>query len=283
MQAPLITPFYHQDTQTYSYLLVQGDEAAIVDPVMDFNPASGVADFHSADGILAALPEKCRVRWILETHVHADHLSAAAYLKEKTGAQVVIGAEVAKVQNHFAPLFHLPAGDLSGFDHLVNEGDVLPLGASQIKVIATPGHTPACVSYVLDGIHVFVGDTFFMPDVGTARTDFPGGDARILYHSLQKLLSLPAGSHFYMCHDYPPNNRQPAYLCTPEAQRNGNIHLAGRDLSAFVAVREGRDKQLAVPRLIIPSLQVNLRGGELPAAENGVICLLWPVNQFGNK
>lgn len=283
MQAASVSAFFHQDTQTYCYLLVQGNEAAIVDPVMGFDPASGAVDTKFAEQVLAAVPVNCQVRWILETHVHADHLSAAAYLRQQTGAKVVIGRRTQEVQVHFAGMFQLTPGDLSGFDRLVAEGDVLPLGSSEIKVLETPGHTPACVSYVLDGKHVFVGDTFFMPDVGTARTDFPGGDARVLYASLQKLLSLPAGAHFYMCHDYPPNGRAPAYLSDAQQQRTANIHLAGHDMAGFVAIREGRDKQLAVPRLIIPSLQVNLRGGQLPKAEGGRVYLLWPVNQFGNK
>lgn len=277
-----IHAFYHADTQTYSYLLISGQDAAIVDPVMDFNPASGAASFTFIDTLLAAVPATCKVRWILETHIHADHLSAAAYLRQKTSAQVVIGAHVDQVHTHFANLFQL-SSDVQGFDKFVHEGDELPLGDSRIRVLETPGHTPACVSYVLDDLHVFVGDTFFMPDVGTARTDFPGGDAHSLYQSLQKLLKCPVGAQFYMCHDYPPQGRAPEYLCPVSAQQN-NIHLQGHSEQSFIQIREARDQQLAPPRLILPSLQVNLRGGDLPKPQaNGITYLLTPVNQLGHK
>lgn len=282
MAAASIQAFFHADTQTYSYLLVSGQDAAIVDPVMDFNPVSGAASFGFVDQLLAAVPANCMVRWILETHVHADHLSAAGYLRQKTGAQVVIGAHVDQVHAHFVSLFQLDGG-LQGFDIFVHEGDVLNLGDSRIRVLETPGHTPACVSYVLDEQHVFVGDTFFMPDVGTARTDFPGGDAHTLYHSLQKLLNCPAATQFYMCHDYPPEGRTPVYQCTLAAQQN-NIHLQGHSEQSFVQVRETRDRQLSPPRLILPSLQVNLRGGDMPPAQaNGIVYLVLPVNQLGHK
>jgi glyoxylase-like metal-dependent hydrolase (beta-lactamase superfamily II) len=282
MPQPSIHAFYHADTQTYSYLLISGQDAAIVDPVMDFNPASGAASFTFIDTLLASVPPTCRVRWILETHIHADHLSAAAYLRQKTSAQVVIGAHVDQVHAHFANLFQLE-GDVQGFDQFVHEGDELPLGDSRIRVLETPGHTPACVSYVLDDLHVFVGDTFFMPDVGTARTDFPGGDAHSLYRSLQKLLKCSASAQFYMCHDYPPEGRAPKHQCPASAQQN-NIHLQGHSEQSFIQIREARDQQLAPPRLILPSLQVNLRGGDLPKPQaNGITYLLTPVNQLGHK
>ncbi len=270
-------------SNTISHLLADlaSGEAAIIDPVLDYQHASGQVGTQSADAMLATLhAHGWTLRWLLETHAHADHLSAAAYLRGRTGAPVVIGAPIDGVQRHFEAVFHVPsAREPQAFDRLVREGDELPLGALRIGVIATPGHTPACVAYhVADA--VFVGDTLFMPDCGTARADFPGGDAPTLYRSIRKLLALPPATRLFMCHDYPPPARSELLSESSVAeQRVHNIHVNdGVDEATFVAMRTRRDATLTPPALLLPALQVNIRAGELPKAEdNGRAYLKIPL------
>ncbi len=282
-----ITPFFHADTSTYSYVLADPAtrEAAIIDPVLDYEPAAARVDTHSVDRLLAfTTAQRLAVRHVLETHVHADHLSAAHLIRERTGASIGIGAQVHKVQTHFADLYGLPPDAFTGgrpFDRLFSDGDRLALGGLEIAVMHTPGHTPACVSYRVEDA-VFVGDTLFMPDYGTARCDFPGGDAAALYASIQRLFALPGETRVFLCHDYPPAGRAPHHLTTMGEQRRSNVHIhEGIDQDAFVTARNARDATLAAPQLILPSLQVNIRAGALPPAEdNGIAYLRLPLNQL---
>jgi glyoxylase-like metal-dependent hydrolase (beta-lactamase superfamily II) len=267
MPTPRIRAFFDEPTFTVTYLLWDPETraAAIIDPVLDFDQPSGAVRTASADAVLAAAgAEGLSVHWILETHAHADHLSAAGYLKAKTGAQIGIGARIGEVQAIFRPRFGIEPAD-GRFDLLLEDGAKVPLGSLEIEVIATPGHTPACVSYRI-GDAVFVGDTLFMPDYGTARADFPGGDAATLYRSIRRLLELPGETRLFMCHDYKaPGRDHYAWETTVAEQRARNVHVKdGVDEAAFVGMREARDATLAVPRLILPSLQVNVEGGRLP-------------------
>jgi len=273
MSAFAIQAFFDEPTFTASYLLwdPESRSAAIIDSVLDFDQPSGSVQTTSADAMLAVVAaENLVVEWILETHAHADHLSAAGYLKAKTGAKIGIGARIGEVQAIFRPRFgHAhPAPDR--FDRLLADGDRVALGTLVLDVIATPGHTPACVSYRVDDA-LFVGDTLFMPDYGTARTDFPGGDAATLYRSIRRLLSLPPETRMFLCHDYKaPGRDQFAWETSVAEQRAHNVHVHdGISEADFVAMREQRDKTLAVPRLILPSLQVNVEGGRLPEAGTG--------------
>lgn len=272
MPAPRIRAFFDEPTFTVTYLVWDLDTraAAIIDPVLDFDQPSGAVRTASADAVLAAAgAEGLSIHWILETHAHADHLSAAGYLKAKTGAKIGIGARIGEVQAIFRPRFGIAPAE-GRFDLLLEDGAKVPLGAHAFEVIATPGHTPACVSYRINDA-VFVGDTLFMPDYGTARTDFPGGDAGVLYRSIRRLLDLPPETRLFMCHDYKaPGRDHYAWETTVAAQRAGNVHVKdGVDEAAFVGMREARDATLAVPRLILPSLQVNVEGGRLPEAGAG--------------
>ena len=284
---PQIQAFFDEATFTVSYLVADPAtrEAAIVDPVLDFDPKAGRTASKSADAILAAAKRgDFKIAWILETHAHADHLSAGAYLREKTGAKIVIGANITTVQKTFGPIFNLKtlAGDGADFDRLVKGGDTIALGSFDIEVIDTPGHTPACVSYIIADA-VFVGDTLFMPDYGTARADFPGGDARVLYRSIKRILALPPETRLFMCHDYKAPGREAyAWETTVAQERAANIHVKdGVSEEAFVALRTARDKTLAMPVLILPSIQVNIRSGRLPAPEdNGVAYLKLPLNRI---
>ena len=271
MGAPSITAFFDEATNSVSYLVADpaAGVAAIVDPVLDFDAASGKVATRSADRILAAATDQgLRVEWVLETHVHADHLSAAALIRQRTDAKVGIGSGISAVQAVFAPL--LGASDLADgdFDRRFDDGDTITLGELTIEVIATPGHTPACVSYKV-GDAVFVGDTMFMPDYGTARTDFPGGDAAQLYRSIRRILALPRESRLFMCHDYKAPGRDAfAWETTVGEQLDRNVHIGGGKAEAeFVEMREGRDATLNVPKLLYPAIQVNIRGGRLPPAE----------------
>ncbi|MGB1239111.1 MAG: MBL fold metallo-hydrolase [Pseudomonadales bacterium] len=285
---PHVTAFFDQASFTYSYLVQDSasNACAIIDSVLDFDYASGRTSTTSADDILGCVQrEGLEVQWILDTHVHADHLSAAPYLKAKTGGKIAIGAEISSVQRAFGNVYNVEADFcLSGsqFDVLLHPGDELPLGELQGRALHTPGHTPACMSYQF-GDAVFVGDTLFMPDYGTARCDFPGGDARQLYRSIQRLLALPKQTRLFMCHDYKaPGRDSYAYLTTVGEQREHNVHIGG-DISedAFVAMREARDSTLSMPALILPAVQVNMRAGELPPAEsNGQRYLKIPLNVF---
>lgn len=281
---PQIQSFFDANTYTVTYLVSdpQTGKAAIIDPVLDYEPRSGTVSLASAQRVLAAVAQAgVKVEWILETHAHADHLSAAPYLKERTGARTGIGEHIREVQRIFRPVFNLQDvnGDGSQFDRLFRDGERFAIGRLQVEVMHTPGHTPACVSYRIGEV-VFVGDTLFMPDYGTARADFPGGDAAALYRSIQKLLALPPQTRLFMCHDYLPEGRsEHAWESTVAAQRASNVHVGGgASEQAFVEMRQGRDATLAAPLLLLPSIQVNVRAGQLPPAEaNGVRYLKIPL------
>ncbi|HED4459827.1 MBL fold metallo-hydrolase [Pasteurella multocida] len=285
---PEIKAFFDEPTNTYSYVVHDPDTqaCAIIDSVLDLDYAAGKISTLSADAIIAYIQQQqLTVEWILETHVHADHLSAAPYLQEKLGGKTGIGQHITIVQNVFGKAFNAGtefARDGSQFNRLFHDGDEFTLGRLPVKVIHTPGHTPACVSYLI-GDAVFVGDTLFMPDYGTARCDFPGGDANVLYQSVQKLLALPEETRMFLCHDYLPKHRQEyCYETTVKAQKEQNIHIHhGVKQAEFVQMRQLRDATLSMPKLIIPSVQVNMRAGHLPPAEeNGQVYLKVPINLF---
>lgn len=269
-----ITPFFHEATSTWTYLVRDpaSNQAAVIDPVLDFDAASGDIRTNSIASVLAAAAQAgVEIRWILETHAHADHLSAAAWLKERTGAAVAIGKGIVQVQHIFKERLHLDDRELVAdgrqFDLLLADGDELPLGTLSIHVLATPGHTADSMSYLI-GDAVFIGDTMFSPTAGTARCDFPGGDAHALYRSVQRLFALPV-MRMFLCHDYPPAGQSPRAEVTVEEQRETNIHVRdGIDEEVFVAMRKHRDAGLAAPRLLWPSLQANIRGGRLPEPES---------------
>jgi glyoxylase-like metal-dependent hydrolase (beta-lactamase superfamily II) len=283
---PGIKAFFDEPTFTVTYVVhdPESRHAAIIDSVLDYDPASGRTAFASADAVLAYVAEMALVvDWHLETHAHADHLSAAPHLKQKLGGKIAIGEHIVTVQKTFGNLFNSGAEfhrDGSDFDMLFKDGDQFRIGNLDVTVLHVPGHTPACVAYVI-GDAVFVGDTMFMPDYGSARADFPGGDARMLFRSLRRILELPGETRLFMCHDYLPEGRT-GYMweTTIKAERQGNVHAHdGVCEDEFVAMREARDKTLAMPRLILPSVQVNMRAGHMPPAEdNGVIYLKIPVN-----
>jgi glyoxylase-like metal-dependent hydrolase (beta-lactamase superfamily II) len=282
---PQIQAFFDEATFTVTYLVADPvtRTAAIIDPVLDYDPKSGRTSTKSADDVLAAVKRAdLRVDWILETHAHADHLSAGSYLRGKTTAKIVIGEHIATVQRTFKPIFNVDSQKIDGtdFDRLVKDGDSLKLGSLDIEVLYTPGHTPACVSYKI-GDAVFVGDTLFMPDYGTARADFPGGDARTLYRSIKRILSLPPETRLFMCHDYKAPGRETyAWETTVGEELAKNVHVHdGIGEDEFVARRTARDKTLAMPALILPAIQVNIRAGALPPPEaNGVSYLKIPLN-----
>jgi glyoxylase-like metal-dependent hydrolase (beta-lactamase superfamily II) len=284
---PYIEAFFDTATFTVSYLVADPDAgvAAVIDPVLDYDPKSGRTATRSADAILGAADKQgIQIEWLLETHAHADHLSAGAYLRDSTGAKVVIGRNITTVQRVFRPIFNLVdlSVDGSDFDRLVEDDETFELGGLVVEVMYTPGHTPACVSYKI-GDAVFVGDTLFMPDYGTARADFPGGDARSLYRSIRRILSLPRETRLFMCHDYKTPGRDTfAWETTVAEQRASNVHVKeGVSEDEFVATRTSRDKTLDMPVLILPSIQVNVRAGRLPPPEqNGVSYLKIPLNQL---
>lgn len=285
MTSPKVRTVFDPATFTASHLVWDpaSKRAAIIDPVLDFDPKSGRTSTISADALLAAVSQEgVQVDWILETHAHADHISAAQILKQKTGAKTVIGAQITATQKTFKRIFNLPEleEDGSQFDRLVKDGDRLPLGELSVEVLHTPGHTPACMTYVA-GDAAFVGDTVFMPDYGTARCDFPGGDARALYHSIQRIFALPADTRLFLCHDYKaPGRAEFAWETTIAEQRANNLHVHdGVGEEAFVAMRQARDKELAKPVLILPAIQVNIRAGAFPEPEaNGEVYLKLPVD-----
>ncbi len=284
MPSPVIRAFFDEATNTVSYLVAdpQTKQAAIIDPVLDYSPNSGTVDARSVSAIVAAAEAAgYSVVWSLETHAHADHLSGSPYVKAKTGARIGIGENIREVQRIFRPVFN--ATDLktdgSDFDHLFADGERFRIGGLEVEVIYTPGHTPACVSYKI-GDAVFVGDTLFMPDYGTARADFPGGDAHELYRSIQRLLSLPPETRLFMCHDYKaPGRDHYAWETTVAEERQSNVQVGGGvSEDRFVATRNARDATLSAPTLLLPSIQVNMRAGRFPAAEaNGVKYLKIPV------
>ena len=285
---PNVTPFFHPPTSSWTYVVSDGvsREAAVVDPVLDYDWRSGRTGTAAADAVLAHLATGgLQLRWILETHAHADHLSAASYLQASAGGKIAIGEGIRQVQATFQRVFGLGdefVPDGSQFDRLLADGDALDLGAVRGRVIATPGHTSDSVSYLF-GDALFVGDTVFMPDGGSARCDFPGGDAAQLFRSVQRLYQLPAATRVFVCHDYGPGGRAPQCQSTIGAQRASNVHLRADTVeSDYVAMRRARDATLDVPNLIIPSVQVNIRAGRLPPAESdGVSYLRVPLNVLG--
>ena len=285
-QTPLVHSVFDPNTSTFTHVVYDqvGGHAAIIDPVLDYDASSGCTSTRSADQVLAFVHQhSLTVQWILETHAHADHLSAAAHLRTQLGGKVAIGSAIRRVQDTFKRLFNLEssfATDGSQFDHLFEDGEHFGIGSLTAQAWHVPGHTPADMAYVI-GDAVFVGDTIFPPDVGTARCDFPGGDAHQLYRSVQRLMGMPPDTRLFMCHDYPPEGRpEPQGIWTVAQQRAHNIHVHdGITEAEFVAMRQARDATLGMPRLILPSVQVNIRAGELPPAEdNGTRYLKIPLN-----
>lgn len=283
---PQVSAFFDPPTNTFTYLVrdPSSDACAIIDSVLAFDYSSGRTDTRAADELIAHIREAgLQVQWILETHAHADHLSAAPYLQEQLGGKIGIGEHIIEVQQIFGKVFNAGtefARDGSQFDALFTDGDTFSIGNLSVKVLHTPGHTPACLSYLI-GDAVFVGDTLFMPDYGTARCDFPGGDSATLYQSVQKLLALPDETRMYLCHDYLPEGRSHyVHETTVGEQRRRNIHIhEGVSEADFVALRDARDATLSAPKLLIPSVQVNIRAGHLPEPEdNGQVYLKVPVN-----
>jgi glyoxylase-like metal-dependent hydrolase (beta-lactamase superfamily II) len=284
---PEVSGFYHEDSGSISYVVAEpgGSRCAIVDPVMDFDPNSGRTGTRPADEIAAFVRKRSlAVEWLLETHAHADHLSAAAYLKEQLGGRIAIGATIREVQRLWKEIYNLPAHhptDGSQFDRLLEGGERFRIGAMDVLVIETPGHTPANITYVA-GDAALMGDTLLQPDFGTARCDFPGGSARELYHSIQRILALPPETRLFTGHDYMPGGRDAAWQSTVAEQRAGNVHLKeSPGLERFVLMREARDATLPMPRLILHALQVNINAGRLPPPEaNGVAYLKIPLNRL---
>lgn len=285
---PTIFPFFDTATNTISYVVKDPHSAscAVIDSVMDIDYASGHISFDSADMIIALILEKnLKLEWLIETHVHADHLSAAPYIQQALGGQLGIGEMITSIQETFGKVFNEGTEfqrDGSQFDRLFTEGDNYSIGEMTVHVLHTPGHTPACMTHVA-GDAAFVGDTLFMPDSGSARADFPGGSARELYNSIQRVLALPDEMRLFMCHDYAPNGREIRWETTVTDERIHNIHVgAGKTEEDFVAMRTARDKTLSMPKLIIPALQVNMRGGNLPEADlGGNTFLKVPINKLG--
>lgn len=286
--SPFVTAFFDDATNTVSYVVQdpQGSACAIIDSVLDFDHAAGRTDTASADKIIAFVKDEgLNTQWILESHVHADHLSAAPYLQERLGGKIGIGAQITTVQDTFGKVFNEGTEfqrDGSQFDALFNDGDSFHIGQMRADVMHTPGHTPACLTYVI-GDAAFVGDTLFMPDFGTARCDFPGGSAHDLYNSIQRILSLPDETRIFVGHDYKaPGRDEFAWETTVGAQKAANVHVGGgTDEDSFVDLRETRDAKLGMPKLIVPSLQVNMRAGHMPPPdEQGTVMLKVPINKL---
>lgn len=288
MTQPHVEAFFDELTNTASYVVSDPETraCAIVDSVLDFDAAAGRTSTISADRIIAYVHDNnLNCEWLLETHVHADHLSAAPYIQESLGGKLGIGAGITQIQDVFGKIFNAGTEferDGSQFDRLFNDHDEFAIGALSAQIMHTPGHTPACLTYVI-GDSAFVGDTLFMPDFGTARADFPGGDAKQLYRSIRKVLALPAKTKLYMCHDYKaPGRNEYAWQTTVEEERANNVHVRdGVSEDEFVALREARDASLSMPKLIVPSIQVNMRGGNMPEPEdNGIVYLKTPINRL---
>ena len=283
-----IEAFLDPASSTYSYVIYEhdGSACAIVDPVLDYDAAAGRTRTVQADRIVAFVRQhQLQVQWLLETHAHADHLSAAFYLRRELGGKIAIGQTISKVQDVFKSLFNLEPEfrvDGSQFDHLFAADESFMIGNLKAKALHVPGHTPADMAYLVDSTMILVGDTLFMPDVGTARCDFPGGDARQLYASMRKLLAFPLETELYVCHDYPPDGREAKCRTTVAEQRAGNIHVHdGVDEATFVEMRTQRDAGLGMPTLLLPAIQVNVRAGNMPPAEdNGVVYLKIPINHL---
>jgi glyoxylase-like metal-dependent hydrolase (beta-lactamase superfamily II) len=282
-----VESFYDPATSTVTHVVVEpnGHRAAIIDSVLDYDAASGRTRTDSADRIVRHVQERAlEVVWILETHAHADHLSAAQYLKQRLGGRIGIGARITEVQRIFKDIFNLERTfntDGRQFDHLFQDGEVFRVGRLEARAMFTPGHTPACCTYLM-GDCAFVGDTLFMPDGGTARADFPGGDARALYRSIQRILALPPETRLFVCHDYQPGGREVRWETTVAEERARNIHVGhGRSEDEFVALRTSRDPTLGTPALLIPSIQINVRAGAMPPPEdNGTSYLKVPLNRL---
>ncbi len=284
--APVVYPFFDAATNTVSYIVKdpESNACAIVDSVLDIDYAAGNIDYESADEIIDKVNAmQLDVQWIVETHVHADHLSAAPYLQEKLGGNLGISDQITRVQETFGKIFNEGTEfqrDGSQFDQLFADGDTYNIGALVATVVHTPGHTPACTTHLI-GDAAFVGDTFFMPDGGTGRADFPGGDARELYRSMQRVLTLPDEVRVFVCHDYGPNGRDIAWETTIGEERTSNVHLQQcKNEDEYVALRETRDATLSAPKLIIPSLQVNMRAGVIPTDDQGNAVLKVPLNKL---
>ena len=284
----VVTPFFDESSNTLSYVVKDphSNACAVVDSVMNLDYPSGTLSFEGADAIIAFIESsQLELQWILETHVHADHVSAAPYIKSKLGGKIAIGDQITVVQDTFGAVFEAGpdfARDGSQFDVLLADNYTIAIGQMTGIALHTPGHTPACMTFVL-GDAVFVGDTLFMPDAGTARVDFPGGDAKTLFQSIQRILSLPESYRIFVCHDYLPDGRELEFETTVAQERDSNIHVkAGVSEQNFVAMRESRDKTLGMPTLILPSLQINMRAGHLPpASPEGALFLKLPINAFG--
>ena len=284
-----IKGFFDEETSTISYVVydMTSKKCAVIDSVLDFDFSSGTIDYHNAEKIISFIEKmKLDLEWLIETHVHADHLSASPYIQKKLGGKIGISEKISDIQNIFGKTFNAGTEfqrDGSQFDRLFKDNDEYKIGSIKCKVINTPGHTPACTAHVI-GNSIFVGDTLFMPDLGSARADFPGGDARELYRSIQKILSYPDDTLIFVCHDYPPTSRKVEWVTTVGDQKKKNIHVKtsiGED--EFVKVREARDKTLNMPKLIIPSIQVNMRAGNLPPAEDsGDVFIKVPINSMKN-
>ena len=284
-----IKGFFDEETSTISYVVydMTSKKCAVIDSVLDFDFSSGTIDCHNAEKIISFIEKmKLDLEWLIETHVHADHLSASPYIQKKLGGRIGISEKISDIQNIFGKTFNAGTEfqrDGSQFDRLFKDNDEYKIGSIKCKVINTPGHTPACTAHVI-GNSIFVGDTLFMPDLGSARADFPGGDARELYRSIQKILSNPDDTFIFVCHDYPPTSRKVEWVTTVGEQKKKNIHVKtsiGED--EFVKVREARDKTLNMPKLIIPSIQVNMRAGNLPPAEDsGDVFIKVPINSMKN-
>jgi glyoxylase-like metal-dependent hydrolase (beta-lactamase superfamily II) len=279
-----VKAFFDPQTWTYTYVVYESEGSAciVIDSVLNYDPKSGRTKTESADEVIAFIQKHhLKLEWILETHAHADHLTAAPYIQEKLGGKIAIGDHITAVQGVFKGVFNLDdlAVDGSQFDVLIKEGESISFGNLSFKALYVPGHTPACMAYEI-GDSIFVGDTLFMPDVGTARCDFPGGSASNLYRSIQSILKYPPNTKLYMCHDYPPNGRAPEYQSTVADQKKSNIHVHdGITEAQFVAMRTKRDAGLEMPVLILPSIQVNIRAGHMPKAEgNGTAYLKIPLN-----
>ena len=284
-----IKGFFDDQTSTISYVVHDNIEkkCAVIDSVLDFDYSSGDIDYVNADKVISYVDQnKLNVEWLIETHVHADHLSASPYIQKKLGGKIGISEKISDIQNIFGKTFNAGTEfqrDGSQFDKLFKDNDEYKIGNINCKVINTPGHTPACTAHVI-GNSIFVGDTLFMPDLGSARADFPGGDARQLYRSIQKILSYPDETRIFVCHDYPPSSREVKWSTTVGEQKENNVHVkTSISEDEFVKIREARDKTLNMPKLIIPSIQVNMRAGNLPPPEdNGSVYIKVPINSIKN-
>ncbi|HCH33552.1 MAG TPA: MBL fold metallo-hydrolase [Oceanospirillaceae bacterium] len=285
--SPVITALFDEATFTVTYIVADPDtkHCAVIDSVLDYDANMGRTRTDSADQVIASIKAQgLTLTWLLETHVHADHLSGAPYIQSQLGGKIAIGDQITQVQDIFGNLFNAEDGfarNGSQFDHLLAPNEELAIGNMTMKALHTPGHTPACMSFVIADA-CFVGDTLFMPDYGTARCDFPGGDATTLFESMETILSLPDDTRLFMCHDYAPGGREYLWESTVAASKANNIHLAGKTKAEFIDMRTTRDAQLSAPRLLLPSVQVNMRAGHMPPAEdNGIAYIKIPVNQIG--